>query len=59
MPGYDDKIIMASASFVQGSSIEISCDGPLKEPYVIFQQGARTNEYGKLALLNAISSLNE
>jgi cystathionine beta-lyase family protein involved in aluminum resistance len=59
MPGYDDKIIMASASFVQGSSIEISCDGPLKEPYVIFQQGARTYEYGKLALINAISKLNE
>lgn len=59
MPGYDDKIIMASASFVQGSSIEISCDGPIRKPYVIFQQGARTYEYGKIALINAISNLNE
>ncbi len=59
MPGYDDKIIMASASFVQGSSIEISCDGPLKEPYVLFQQGSLTYDYGKLALINAISKLNE
>ena len=59
MPGYDDKIIMASASFVQGSSIEISCDGPLKEPYVLFQQGALTYGYGKIALINAISKLNE
>ena len=59
MPGYDDKIIMASASFVQGSSIEISCDGPLKEPYVFFQQGALTYDYGKIALINAISKLNE
>ena len=59
MPGYDDKIIMASASFVQGSSIEISCDGPLKEPYVLFQQGSLTYDYGKIALSNAISKLNE
>lgn len=59
MPGYKDKIIMASASFVQGSSIEISCDGPIKKPYVIFQQGALTYEYGKIALINAISKLNE
>ncbi len=59
MPGYDNKIIMASASFIQGSSIEISADGPLKKPYVIFQQGALTYDYGKLALINAISKLNE
>lgn len=59
MPGYDDKIIMASASFVQGSSIEISCDGSLKEPYVLFQQGSLTYDYGKIALINAISKLNE
>ena len=59
MPGYEDKVIMASASFIQGSSIEISCDGPIRKPYVIFQQGAITYEYGKLALINAISKLNE
>ena len=59
MPGYDDKIIMASASFTQGSSIEISADGPLKEPYVIFQQGSLTYDYGKLALINAISNIKD
>ena len=59
MPGYDDKIIMASASFTQGSSIEISADGPLKKPYVIFQQGSLTYDYGKLALINAISNIKD
>ncbi len=59
MPGYEDDIIMASPSFTQGSSIELSCDGPLKEPYVLFQQGSLTYEYGKLAILNAINSLKE
>ncbi|NLC47757.1 MAG: hypothetical protein GX758_00150, partial [Tenericutes bacterium] len=59
MPGYTDKIIMASPSFTQGSSIEISCDGPLRKPYVLFQQGSLTYEYGKLAIINAISKLKE
>lgn len=59
MPGYEDKIIMASPSFTQGSSIELSCDGPLKKPYVLFQQGSLTYEYGKLSITNAIKSLNE
>ena len=56
MPGYDDKIIMASGSFTQGSSIEISCDGPLKEPFVAFQQVCLSYSYGKLALMKAISN---
>lgn len=59
MPGYDDKIIMSSPSFVQGSSIEISCDGPLKEPFALFQQGSITYEYGKIAVINAISNLED
>ena len=59
MPGYEHKIIMASPSFTQGSSIELSCDGPLKKPYVLFQQGSLTYEYGKLSIINAIKSLNE
>ena len=59
MPGYTDEIIMASSSFIQGSSIEISCDGPLREPFVIYEQGALTYEYGKISLINAISHLNE
>ena len=57
MPGYDDKIIMASGSFTQGSSIEISCDGPLRSPYIAYQQGSVTYEYGKLALKKAIENL--
>ena len=57
MPGYDDKIIMASGSFTQGSSIEISCDGPLRKPYIAYQQGSVTYEYGKLALEKAITYL--
>jgi cystathionine beta-lyase family protein involved in aluminum resistance len=57
MPGYDDKIIMASGSFTQGSSIEISCDGPLRKPYIAYQQGSVTYEYGKVALKKAITYL--
>ena len=59
MPGYKDEIIMASPSFTQGSSIELSCDGPLKEPYVLFQQGSLTYEYGKLAIMNVIDKFKE
>ncbi|MDD3392129.1 MAG: methionine gamma-lyase family protein [Bacilli bacterium] len=57
MPGYDDKVIMASGSFTQGSSIELSCDGPLRPPYIAYQQGALTYEYGKLGVMMAISKL--
>ena len=57
MPGYDDKVIMASGSFTQGSSIEISCDGPIRAPYIAYQQGGLTYEYGKLAVLIAIQNL--
>lgn len=57
MPGYLDKIIMASGSFTQGSSIELSCDGPLREPYVAYLQGGLTYEYGKIGILKAIENL--
>lgn len=59
MPGYDDKVIMASGSFTQGSSIEISCDGPIRSPYIAYQQGSITYSYGKLAVIKAVSSLLE
>ena len=59
MPGYEDKIIMASGSFVQGSSIELSCDGPIRVPYIAYQQGSLTYEYGKIAIIKAISNLEE
>ena len=57
MPGYTDKIVMASGSFTQGSSIELSCDGPVRSPYIAYQQGSLTYEYGKIALINAVEKL--
>lgn len=57
MPGYDDEIIMASGSFTQGSSIEISCDGPLRKPYIAYLQGGLTYEYGKIALMKALEKI--
>lgn len=57
MPGYTDKIIMASGSFTQGSSIELSCDGPLRSPFVAYQQGSLTYTYGRLAVINTINNL--
>ena len=57
MPGYEDKIIMASGSFTQGSSIELSCDGPLRSPYIAYQQGGISYKYGRLIVERAIKSL--
>ena len=57
MPGYGDKIIMASGSFTQGSSIELSCDGPIREPYIGYMQGSLTYPYGKLGLMKAVQRL--
>lgn len=57
MPGYTDKVIMASGSFIQGSSIEISCDGPIRPPYIAYMQGGLTCEYGKLAVMQAVSNM--
>lgn len=57
MPGYDDKIIMASGSFTQGSSIELSCDGPLRSPYIAYQQGSISYKYGKIIVDRAIEYL--
>ena len=57
MPGYNDKVIMAAGAFTQGSSIELSCDGPLREPYVAYQQGGLTYEYGKIGLEKAVSRM--
>ena len=57
MPGYADKIIMASGSFTQGSSIEISCDGPIRPPYNAYLQGSLTYTYGKIALIEALKNM--
>lgn len=59
MPGYTDKVIMASGSFTQGSSIEISCDGPLRDPYIAYFQGSLSYDYGKIAIINVMSKLTE
>jgi len=48
---------MASGSFTQGSSIEISCDGPIRPPYIAYMQGGLTYEYGKIAVLIAINNI--
>lgn len=57
MPGYTDQVIMAAGTFTQGSSIEISCDGPIRAPYIAYQQGGITYHYGKLAVMRAIAEL--
>lgn len=57
MPGYTDQVIMAAGAFTQGSSIEMSCDGPIREPYIAYQQGGLTYSYGKIAVMYAVSEL--
>ena len=57
MPGYADEVIMAAGAFIQGSSIELSCDGPMREPYFAFLQGGLTYESGKLGVMNAIAEM--
>ena len=57
MPGYTDQVIMAAGTFVQGSSIELSCDAPIRPPYTAFLQGGLTYEYGKAGVMKAISRL--
>ena len=57
MPGYDDEVIMASGSFTNGSSIELSCDGPIRFPFIAYQQGSISYQYGKIAVYNAFNLL--
>ena len=57
MGGYDDKIIMAAGTFTDGSTIELSCDGPIRPPYIAYMQGGLTYEYGKLGIMKALSIL--
>lgn len=57
MAGYDDQVIMAAGTFTQGSTIELSCDGPIREPYIAYMQGGLTYEYGKFGILKALSLL--
>lgn len=57
MPGYDCPVIMAAGAFIQGSSIELSADGPMREPYIAYMQGGLTYESGKLGIMMAVSAM--
>lgn len=59
MGGYEDKVIMAAGTFTQGSTIELSCDGPIREPYIAYMQGGLTFEYGKLGIIKAIEHMKK
>ena len=59
MPGYNDPIIMAAGAFIQGSSIELSADAPIKEPYIAYLQGGLTFEHGKIGLYIALQRVAE
>ena len=59
MPGYENKVIMAAGAFTSGSSIELSCDAPMRDPFVAYLQGGMTYAYGKLAVVNAAKMLEE
>ena len=58
MGGYDDKIIMAAGTFTEGSTIELSCDGPIRSPYIAYMQGGLTYDYGRYGVLKAIKEMN-
>ena len=57
MPGYTDKIIMAAGAFIQGSSIELSADAPIRPPYIAYLQGGLTFEHGKIGVLVGLSNV--
>ena len=57
MPGYQDEVIMAAGTFVQGASIELSADGPLKPPFTAFMQGGLTFESGRIGILSAAAEM--
>ena len=59
MPGYEDEVIMAAGAFTQGSSIELSCDGPIRPPYYAYQQGGLTFDTAKIGVLKAVNKIIE
>src|SRR5699024_4731282 len=59
MPGYEDKVIMAGGTFIQGSSIELSVDGPIKKPYIAFLQGGLTYSHVKIAIIETVKTMQE
>ena len=59
MGGYEDKVIMAAGTFTEGSTIELSCDGPIREPYIAYLQGGLTYDYGKYGIIKAIEEMEK
>ncbi|MEA4922671.1 MAG: methionine gamma-lyase family protein [Eubacteriaceae bacterium] len=59
MPGYEDPVVMAAGAFVQGSSIELSADAPIREPYIVYFQGGLTYEHSKFGVIKALQALYE
>ncbi|MEI8378234.1 MAG: methionine gamma-lyase family protein, partial [bacterium] len=57
VPGYDDKLIMAGGSFIEGSTIELSADGPLREPFVAYMQGGLNYAHVKIAIMNVLKEI--
>ena len=57
MPGYNNKVIMAAGAFIQGSSIELSADGPIREPYAVYFQGGLTWHHAKLGILMSLQKM--
>ena len=57
MPGYDSEVVMAAGTFIQGSSIELSADGPLREPYAVYFQGGLTWQHAKLGILSSLQAM--
>ena len=59
MAGYEDEVIMAAGSFVDGANIELSCDGPIRPPYIAYMQGGLSYSYGKIGVLKAIEYMSK
>lgn len=59
MPGYTNKVVMAAGAFTSGSSIELSCDAPIREPFIAYLQGGLTYKYGKLGVIRAIKNMRK
>ena len=57
MPGYDDQVVMAAGTFIAGASIELSCDGPMRNPFTAYMQGGLTYVHGRIALLEALKRM--
>ena len=57
MPGYADKVVMAAGAFVQGSSIELSADSPIREPYIAYFQGGLTYEHARYGIISSLDAL--